>query len=159
NEGYDRHVTLAQVFFMRDTQGQPERFYIVADRPLTIAGDFAGFGDDIGALRKRLREAPDVEGHLSFPPYGAAFRRRFGIQTEQALELFNQTVSLKSVGNLTEFVRGHMLEPFPVEERIRDLIKHFDDLDRAHRAVLKAKTQIAALEPLVADADRHAELA
>ena len=47
-----------------------------------------------------------------FPPYGAAFRRRFGLDSEQALELFNQTVSMKSVGNLTEFVRGHMLEAF-----------------------------------------------
>jgi uncharacterized protein YPO0396 len=159
NEGYDRHVTLAQVFYLRDTQGQPERFYVVADRPLTIAQDFAGFGDDIASLRKRLRETPGVEVNTSFPPYGAAFRRRFGIQTEQALELFNQTVSLKSVGNLTDFVRGHMLEPFPVEERIADLIKHFDDLDRAHRAVVKAKAQIEALDPLVADADRHGELA
>jgi uncharacterized protein YPO0396 len=158
NEGYDRHVTLAQVFHLRDTQGQPARFYVVADRPLTIAGDFADFGDDIANLRKRMRAASGVELHDSFPPYGAAFRRRFGIQTEQALELFNQTVSLKSVGNLTDFVRGHMLEPFPVEERIADLIKHFDDLDRAHRAVLKAKAQIEALAPLVTDADRHAEL-
>ena len=45
----------------------------------------------------------------SFPPYGALFRRRFGIDNEQALELFHQTVSMKSVGNLTDFVRSHML--------------------------------------------------
>src|SRR5690606_33276737 len=57
NEGYDRHVSLAQVFFMRHPEGQPDRFYVVADGPLTIAADFAGFGDDIGALRKRLRDA------------------------------------------------------------------------------------------------------
>lgn len=158
NEGYDRHVTLAQVFWFRDTQGQPARFHVVADRPLSIAADFAGFGRDILDLRKRLRAAREVEIHDSFPPYGAAFRRRFGIDNEQALELFNQTVSLKSVGNLTEFVRGHMLEPFPVQERIAALIAHFDDLDRAHRAVQKARAQIAALDPLIADADRYVEL-
>src|SRR5690606_30594701 len=39
NEGYDRHVTLAQVFWFRDTQGQPARFYVVADRALTITGE------------------------------------------------------------------------------------------------------------------------
>jgi uncharacterized protein YPO0396 len=82
----------------------------------------------------------------------------FGIDNEQALELFNQTVSLKSVGNLTEFVRGHMLEAFAVEPRIAALIAHFDDLDRAHQAVLKAKAQIGELAPLVADADRHSQL-
>jgi len=157
NEGYDRHVTLAQVFWFRDTQGQPARFHVVADRPLSIAGDFSAFGREIKDLRKRLRAAKQVEIFDSFPPYGAALRRRFGIGNEQALELFNQTVSLKSVGNLTEFVRGHMLEPFPVEDRIRQLIAHFDDLDRAHRAVQKARAQIEALEPLVADAARHGE--
>lgn len=62
---------------------------------------------------------------------------------------------MKSVGNLTDFVRDHMLEAFPVQDRIGALIGHFDDLNRAHEAVLKAKAQIAVLEPLVADCDRH----
>src|SRR5690606_5841706 len=44
------------------------------------------------------------------------------------------------------------------EPRVQALIHHFDDLDRAHQAVLKAKAQIAALEPLIADVDRHAAL-
>ena len=158
NEGHDRNVTLAQVLWFRDTQGQPARFHVVADRPLSITGDFSSFGHQIKDLRKRLRGARQVEIFDSFPPYGAALRRRFGIGNEQAFELFNQTVSLKSVGNLTEFVRGHMLEPFPVEDRIAQLIAHFDDLDRAHRAVQKAKAQVQALDPLVADVARHAEV-
>lgn len=156
NEGYDQHVTLAQVFWLRDPQGQPDRFYLVSDRPLTIAEHFANFGSAINDLRKRLRGLSNTELHSTFPSYSASFRRRFGIETEQALELFNQTVSMKSVGNMTDFVRSHMLERFPVESRIQALIGHFDDLDRAHQAVLKAKEQIAALDPLVADCDRHA---
>ena len=155
--GYDQHVTLAQLFWLRDSQGQPARSYVVADRPLTITEDFANFGSDLNALRKRLRQLPQVELFDHFPPYGAAFRRRFGLDSEQALELFNQTVSMKSVGNLTEFVRGHMLEAFAVEERIDALIRHFEDLDRAHQAVLKAKAQIDALQPMVDNLDRYAE--
>jgi uncharacterized protein YPO0396 len=156
NAGFDHHVTLAQVFWMKDVQGQPARLYVVADQPLSIAEHFAGFGDEISGLRKRLRKQHHVEVFDSFPPYGAAFRRRFGIDNEQALELFSQTVSMKSVGNLTEFVRGHMLEPFDVSGRIEALIRHFDDLDRAHHAVVKARRQIDALTPLVADCDQHA---
>ena len=159
NEGFDLDVTLAQVFYFRETQGQPERFYVVADQPLAITEDFAGFGSDLGDLRKRLRRTPNVELHDTFPPYGGAFRRRFGIDSDQALELFNQTVSMKSVGNLTDFVRHHMLEAFPVAERIRALIDHFDDLNRAHEAVLKAKEQISALTPLIEDVDEHAKTA
>jgi len=58
---------------------------VVAGRALTIASDFAGFGTDIVNLRKRLR-ASGVELFDTFPPYGAHFRRRFGIDNEQALE-------------------------------------------------------------------------
>lgn len=157
NEGYDQAVTLAQVFWLKDPQGQPLRLFVAAERALDIADDFSGFGSDITALRKRLRSA-GCELFDSFPPYAAWFRRRFGIEHEQALELFHQTVSMKSVGNLTDFVRSHMLEPFDVASRIEALIRHFDDLDRAHQAVLKAKRQVDLLTPLVADGERHRAL-
>jgi uncharacterized protein YPO0396 len=157
NEGYDQAVTLAQVFWLKDPQGQPARLFVAADRVLAIADDFSSFGSDITALRKKLRGA-GCELFDSFPPYGAWFRRRFGIEHEQALELFHQTVSMKSVGNLTDFVRSHMLEPFDVGSRIEALIRHFDDLDRAHQAVLKAKRQVDLLTPLVEDGARHQRL-
>jgi uncharacterized protein YPO0396 len=157
NAGYDKTVTLAQVFWMKDTAAQPARFYAVCERDLSIAGDFSGFGTEMKGLRRQLRQA-EVELFDSFPPYGAWFRRRFGIENEQALDLFHQTVSLKSVGNLTEFVRSHMLEPFDVAPRIEALIRHFEDLNRAHEAVLKAKRQVEMLAPLVDDCDRYSEV-
>jgi len=158
NAGYDQTVTLAQVFWIKDAQGQPARFFAGAERALSIKADFTQFGTDIGGLRKKLRGL-GAELFDSFPPYGAWFRRRFGIDNEQALELFHQTVSMKSVGNLTDFVRSHMLEPFDVAPRIAALIVHFDDLNRAHEAVLKAKRQVELLTPLVADCERHASVA
>ncbi|MEM8515457.1 uncharacterized protein YPO0396 [Massilia sp. MP_M2] len=158
NEGYEQTVTLAQVFWFKDPRGQPERFYVVAESALAIAEHFSGFGSDVTQLRKRLRATAGVTLHDSFPAYGADFRRRFGIGSEQAMDLFHQTVSMKSVVNLTEFVREHMLEPFPVQPRIDALIAHFDDLNRAHEAVLKAQAQIERLQPLTADCTRHAVL-
>lgn len=158
NEGFGQTVTLAQVFWLKDPRGQPERFYVVADASLSIQEHFTGFGSDIAQLRKRLRATAGVTLHDSFPPYGAEFRRRFGIASEQAMDLFHQTVSMKSVGNLTEFVREHMLEPFPVQPRIDALISHFDDLNRAHESVLKARAQIDHLLPLTENCERHAAL-
>ena len=87
NEGYDQTVTLAQVFWIADAQGQPARFFAAAEGDLSIAGEFAHFGSDITRLRKRLR-GTGVEIWNTFPPYGAWFRRRFGIDNEQALDLF-----------------------------------------------------------------------
>ncbi len=157
NEDYQQTVSLAEVFWITETRNQPERFFAAAERDLTISRDFAGFGTDIGQLRKRLRTV-GVDIFASFPPYGAWFRRRFGIEDEQAMDLFHQTVSMKSVGNLTDFVRDHMLEPFDAETRIKVLIDHFDDLNRAHEAVLIAKRQVELLVPLVADCNAHEEL-
>ncbi len=158
NAGFDEDYSLAQVFWFREPAGQPERFYIVADDALSIKEHFSAFGSDINALRKRLRKHDRVEVFDSFPQYGAAFRRRFGIASEQALELFLQTVSMKQIGDLTDFVRSHMLEPFPVEARISAMLAHFSDLTAAHEAVLKARDQIDKLAPIIADCDRHEEL-
>lgn len=158
NAGYNKTVTLAQVFWIKEANTQPARLYAACERDLSIAADFSGFGSEMVGLRKQLRSS-GVELFDSFPPYGSWFRRRFGIDNEQALDLFHQTVSLKSVGNLTDFVRSHMLEPFDVAPRLEALIGHFEDLNRAHEAVLKAKRQEEMLVPLVADCERHRELA
>jgi uncharacterized protein YPO0396 len=108
NQGFDQGASLAQVFWHKDGQRKPERLFVFADRPLTIKQHFSGFGNDIQGLRKQLRKQTGVELFDNFKAYAGRFRRLFGIQQEQALELFYQTVSMKSVGNLTEFVRSHM---------------------------------------------------
>jgi len=154
NDGNGQVVTLAQVFWIKDHAGPPGRFYVTAERRLEIATDFARFGSDLNDLKKRLR-GDGAELFDSFAAYGAHFRRRFGIHDEQALELFHQTVSMKSVGALTDFVRRHMLEPFDAAPRIDALLAHFDDLNRAHEAVLDAKRQLAMLGPLSDDVDAH----
>ncbi|MBV5297635.1 MAG: ATP-dependent exonuclease SbcCD, C subunit-like protein [Rhodoferax sp.] len=157
NAGFDKTVTLAQVFWLQAAVGQPERFYLVAEKALSIKDDFSHFGSAIDPLKKRLKKS-GANLFDTFPPYSALFRRLFGGLGEQALELFHQTVSMKSVGNLTDFVRHHMLEPFDVAPRIASLINHFDDLNRAHSAVLKAKSQVELLTPLVTDCDKYAAL-
>jgi uncharacterized protein YPO0396 len=157
NAGYEATVSLAQVFHLRsgDASGQPDRFYVTADRALSVTGDFKDFGADISGLRKRLRAAPGVRLHDTFPDYGTDFRRRLGIESEQAMELFHQTVSMKSVGNLTDFVRDHMLESFDAAKAVSEIIAHFEALTKAHAAVRKAEAQLAELVPLLDDCDKH----
>jgi len=155
NEGFDSTVSLAQVFWMKDGQaGQPERFFVISDRRLSIGTDFADFGVEINALRRRLRKN-GARIHEHFPEYGREFRRQLGIESEQAMDLFHQTVSMKSVTDLNDFVRNHMLEPFDAAEWIDKLILHFEDLTRAHEAVLKARAQLEKLTPLLAECDAH----
>jgi uncharacterized protein YPO0396 len=159
NADFDTTVTLAQVFHTRDvSQGQPERFFVVADDDLSIAVDFSDFGEELAPLRRRLRQR-GARTHESFPDYGKDFRRHLGIESEQAMELFHQTVSMKAVDNLNDFVRSHMLEPFDTQSRIDSLVEHFDNLTRAHEAVVQARAQLELLAPLVAELDSYDELA
>jgi uncharacterized protein YPO0396 len=148
NEGFNEEITLAQVFHQKDPTGQPDRFYVTAAKPLSIDTDFADFGSDLNQLRKRLR-ASGAEVSNVYPEYSRQLRRLLGIQSDQALKLFLQTVSMKSVGNLNEFVRSHMLEPVDASGRVGDIVAHFEDLTKAHEAVTRAREQLAALEPLV----------
>jgi uncharacterized protein YPO0396 len=41
NAGYDKTITLAQVFWMKDTNAQPDTLYAVCERDLSITGDFS----------------------------------------------------------------------------------------------------------------------
>jgi uncharacterized protein YPO0396 len=156
NDGFDETVTLAQVFHQKDRAGQPDRFFVTSSKQLSIDADFTDFGSDLNDLRRRLR-AGGAEIHTVFPEYGRRMRRLLGIKSEQALDLFHQTVSMKSVGNLNEFVRNHMLEPADAAEKVREIIAHFEDLTKAHDAVKRAREQLEALHPLVATSDRYDE--
>ncbi len=158
NSGISQSVTLAQVFWLKDNKRNPEKFFIVARHPLTIAKHFSGFDSDILTLKKQLRKDEHIELFDNFKEYSHCFRHLFGIENEQALDLFYQTVSMKSVGNLNEFIRHHMLEKSDSEQRINELRNNFDNLNRTHEAVLKAKQQIELLKPLAGDIFEYEKL-
>ena len=158
NVDYGTTVTLAQVFRAREAgQGQPERFFVVADSAMSISADFSDFGTELTGLKRRLRDI-GARTYDTFPDYGKDFRRRLSIESEQAMELFHQTVSMKAVDNLNDFVRSHMLEPFDTRTHIDSLVEHFENLTQAHEAVVRARNQLELLEPMMVALDSYDEL-
>ncbi|WP_457966118.1 hypothetical protein M1E17_06015 [Arthrobacter sp. D1-29] len=157
NAALNKSVTLAITLWAVQEAGTPNRFYSLAERDQSIAANFSNFGQDPAKLKKRLK-ADGAAVHDTFEPYAAAFKRQFGISGNQAMELFHGTVSMKQVENITHFVRTNMLDEDDVEARIGKLISHFDDLKKAHGAVLRAKDQISLLAPIREGAARHATL-
>lgn len=144
-----QYVTLVQFFWFQGTQGAPSRFYVVADKEMWITRDFSKFDRDVRVLKKRPKHSDSVMVFDDYSGYAEVFRPKLGIMQEQALDLFQQTISMKKVEALTEFVRTNMLEVPNTEEDVQKLIRHFHDLDRAHEAVLKTKNQIDLLKPIV----------
>lgn len=147
NEGTGEDYALAQVLYEATTG--ISRIYLTAERKLSVTADFADFGGEVNRLRRRLRQDAKIQDHKSFKAYMNQFMRHFGIKRAEALDLFYQTVSMKQVGNLTEFVRERMLGRTAIGDAVEQLIKSFDDLRATHTAVRLARRQLEQLEPMM----------
>ena len=139
-------VTLAQVLWPVGNSRSVERFYVISDRELSIMADFSDFGTDIKALKRRLKKDCTVED--TFSAYVSEFRRRLGITSPQALELFSRAVATKQISNLSSFVKEHMLRPVDFEEKVEALLGQFKDLTGIYNEMQKAKRQIELLKPI-----------
>ncbi|MBN2824328.1 MAG: hypothetical protein JXQ76_03310 [Campylobacterales bacterium] len=155
NEGYDESLTIAQFF---TTQNRDvSKFFVTSQNQLSIEKDFLHF-KDIRELKKRLRSLNHTKVFDTFKEYAKEFRRTMGLKNEQALNLFYQTVSMKSIENLTEFIRTHMLESNNMDRDIETICSNFADLNHTHQLILKAKHQIELLEPIAKDEKEYKKL-
>lgn len=75
-------------------------------------------------------------------------RKIFGMRSEKGHTLFSQTIGLKVLGNLDEFVRLQMLEERDAETEFQKIKTYFKTLNDAHRAIEKAHKQIELLTPI-----------
>ena len=145
-------ITLAQIFWLKPGENKVKRLFVVVPEALDIATHFSDFGTQIKALRKRLQKMPELTLVESFNQYQQTFSKWLGLGTDgKALELFNQTISMKSVGSVTDFVRQNMLEQPDVEGQIQELERNYESLKRLHDAVVAAREKITLLQPI----DKH----
>lgn len=146
-------VTLAQVLWIEN--GTVKKFFAIADTQLSISTHFQC--SRIADLKKQLK-LNGVEIFEEFIKYSQQFRKRLGLQSEKALDLFNQTVSIKEIGGLNDFVRSHMLEKTDVQTKIGELQESYDNLTVCHTAIQKARKQLEALQPLTIEAEKYTNL-
>ncbi len=148
----DQYVTLAQIRWFAGTE--LKRSFIIGHKPLSIEADLRYF-DTQGEWKKRLRKTYPKQGSREMieffdgpKEYGTRLRSVFGMRSEKAQSLFNQTISLKILGNLDEFIRTQMLEETDMEDDFEKLKDHFKTLSDAHRNIEKTLTQIDMLQPV-----------
>ncbi|MFI3206415.1 MAG: ATP-binding protein [Clostridia bacterium] len=146
DEFNDECLTLAQFFYFKEKNSSPIKFYIVAEKELFIAKEFSLF-KNAGDLKRKLK-SENINVYDSYSDYRERFCKILGGLTEQALDLFGQTISMKKVDELTRFVRENMIVKEDVDENITNLLNHYSNLNSAHETVLTAKNQIEMLEPI-----------
>lgn len=140
-------VGLAIVFWFKEASGNPSKFYVVSENELTLNDDFILQTTDIKSLRDSLKQKK-YSIFNEYSTYFNFFSKKLGGLSEQSIQLFQKTISMKKMGELSEFIRKNMLEKLEVEELINKLINHYNDLNRAYETILKAKDQINMLTPI-----------
>jgi uncharacterized protein YPO0396 len=147
----EQTVTLFQVRYFAN--GDMKRIFGIAHKALHIEDDFKPFdltGNWKRAIDQRYNKGSrkQVEWFDAASKYASQLVNVLGMQSVQALQLFNQTVGIKVLGNLDEFIRLHMLEPRNMEENFQELKKHLATLLDAQRNIEKAEEQIKLLQPV-----------
>jgi uncharacterized protein YPO0396 len=140
------YLSLAQARWYGDND--LKRAYLISTTALTVEEHFSPF-DTGGLWRQKLKKKYGVEEFDSFSKYAQRFSKTFGLKSEKALVLFAQTVGIKVLGNLNEFIRTNMLEENDAEAEFSQLRELYDNLLTAHKAIEKAREQAALLAPIL----------
>lgn len=142
-----------------------KRLFGIAHKPLEIERDIHPF-DPQGNWKKRLEfeyNTPtkrNIEYFNDSPSkYAERMIQLFGMRSSKALSLFNQTVGIKVLGNLDEFIRTNMLEPQDTEREWLLLKESFNTLLSTKVNIEKSKEQIAYLKPIKEEGSAYKEMA
>jgi uncharacterized protein YPO0396 len=144
NQATGQTFTLAVVLYLKD--GSSERLYCFANDERAIARDLSGL-KGIDKLAKEVKQRGFHRVTTSYAEYFDCFRKLTGLK-DQAMDMFNQTVAVKDIQRLNDFIRKHMLEAKPWSEKIDELFRHFKDLSDAHRELERVRKQRELLLPI-----------
>lgn len=146
----DRAFTLCQVLYL-DSENAVQKIFAFADSSRTIAGDLSNVSSP-DSLKRHLRD----KGYRTTDSYTAYFawiKKVVGFR-DKAMDILNQTVAVKDVQRLDEFIRRHMLETKPWKQRVDRLLTHFNELREAYRSLKIVREQDELLRPIVIAGDR-----
>lgn len=149
-------ITLVQIRWFNNSGLQKK--YLIAKMELSIS-EHIKFGSDGVWLRSLKRQYnTKIEDFDSFPKYATTFQRLFGMKSDKALTLFNQTVGMKVLGNLDEFIRTNMLEESTAETDFGKLMDNYQTLLTSYQALEKARIQLELLKPINDFNDKYQSL-
>lgn len=143
NEG-GQAFTVALLLYL-NSEGRAEKIYCFSPDERSIAADCAGL-----TSTERLRQQMKKRGFqttTNYPEYHAWFTKTTGVRPK-AMDVFNQTVAVKDIQSLNRFIRDHMLEAKPWDEKVENLLNHFTQLNEAHQSLVRVRRQAELLEPV-----------
>jgi uncharacterized protein YPO0396 len=144
NADTQRVFTIAQVMYVA-ADGSIKKVYCFAPEERSIAGDCSGLRS-MDRLQQQMRDR-GFRTTKSYAEYHEWFRKATGVQPK-AMDMLNQTVAVKDIQRLNDFIREHMLEARPWGEKVDTLLGHFTQLSAAHQSLVRVRRQFQLLEPI-----------
>lgn len=145
NDATGSIFTVAMILYL-DADHSPQKLYCFSPEDRSIAANCSGLRS-MDKLAKQMQERGFSKTTKSYNEYFEWFRKATGVQP-QAMDMFNQTVAVKDIQKLNDFIRKHMLEAKPWGEKVDELLRHFQDLSDAHRDLLRVQKQYNTLLPI-----------
>jgi uncharacterized protein YPO0396 len=146
---------LAQVLYLASDHSV-DKVYCFADEERSIQDDFVELQSTetiIKTLKQRRFRATKV-----FQEYEGWFQRATHMKSK-AMEVLNQTVAVKDIQKLNDFIRDHMLEAHDWSEKVDCLLGHFAQLSEAHDSLVRVRQQRDLLEPVASVGEEYRESA
>jgi uncharacterized protein YPO0396 len=138
-----KDVTLAQILWIK-SNGETAKVFIVETRALNIEGDLAGFAST-GEIKEELKKR-GFDPMDKFGTYSERFHRLMKLNPDRLpMDIFNQTVAVKDIKNLTEFIRDYMLEGGSAENLFDGLRERVRELRNTHSKIKMLKDQLGKL--------------
>ncbi|EAQ78159.1 ATP-binding protein [Blastopirellula marina] len=144
NADIEKSFTVAQVLYLASDQSV-EKVYCFTDDERSIQTDF-GELQAAESILKILKQR-GVRATRTFQEYEGWFNKATHVKSK-AMEVFNQTVAVKDIQKLNDFIRSHMLEAHDWSDKVERLLGHFMQLNEAHDCLVRARQQRDLLEPV-----------
>ena len=100
----------------------------------------------------RLHKQLDERGwraSKSYKDFYHALSKLTGMRPK-AMDMLNQTVAVKDIQSLTDFIRRHMLEANPWGEKVDSVLSHFSLLSEAHQSLVSCfAAKLRCSKPIV----------
>ena len=144
DEQLRKTFTLLQILYLRNGDSD-DRVYAIMDEDCELADVLSGLTKS-DEIRKHLKTI-GFQTTKKPTEYLSWIAKRTKMRSK-AIDMFNQTVAVKNIDSLTNFIRGHMLEANNWRDKVKSLLTHFNDLSQAHQQLERARKQTELLKPV-----------
>lgn len=144
NQDTAKSFTVAQFLYLKSDLTY-EKIHCFAEGERSIQLDFAGIATTEG-VTKILRDR-GYRTTSSFSDFDGWFSKATHVKPK-AMEVFNQTVAVKDIKCLNDFIRDHMLERRDWNVNVEHLLGHFQQLSEAHTSLVRTRQKSELLAPV-----------